>query len=315
MSKPQEATLGAIATVSSRIRATLGNMTKSQRVIGDLLLREPDLAVRLSIYDLASKAGTSASTVTRFCQLLGYDGYQALRIASAGDLGWVDAQRAWSADEIQSLSPSDSPDKLLEHLLAVQVSALRAAAKLLDLGKVADLARRIAAASRVDVYGIGASGYIADTITGHLYHGGINVASWTEVHQGVAAAAWLNSDSVAMGVSLSGSTYETICMLSEAAARGAFTVAVTSDITSPLAGIADLSLITFRPVEHWNMEGVTAQMTQLFVLDLLCLMVVNLNGKDAADRLARARVAVARYKSSLPVWPNSREPSHREAPK
>ena len=59
---------------SSRIRAALPQMPGAMAKIGTLLLADPSLPLRLSITELAERAGTSPPTVTRFCRAIGYAG-------------------------------------------------------------------------------------------------------------------------------------------------------------------------------------------------------------------------------------------------
>ena len=55
--------------------------------VADFLLRDPRAPLTLSIGELAERAGTSAATVTRFCRMIGYSGYVALRVGIATDVG------------------------------------------------------------------------------------------------------------------------------------------------------------------------------------------------------------------------------------
>jgi len=80
--------LDRIATYRSQMPATISK-------IADLLTEEPRAPLDLSITDLAKRAGTSAASVTRFCRMIGYRGYSALRMGIAEELGRGDAQATW----------------------------------------------------------------------------------------------------------------------------------------------------------------------------------------------------------------------------
>ena len=55
-----------------------------------------------------------------------------------------------------------------------------------------------------------------------LYRIGVNVHTWAEVHNGLTSAAILDENCVAIGISNTGRTDETIQMLSAAKAAGAY---------------------------------------------------------------------------------------------
>ena len=66
--------------------------------IAQLLLDSPTAPLHLSITELARQAGTSPATVTRFCRLIGYSGYVPFRVGVASDIGRGDALESWRAD-------------------------------------------------------------------------------------------------------------------------------------------------------------------------------------------------------------------------
>ena len=85
---------------------------------------------------------------------------------------------------------------------------------------------------------------LAEELQGRLYRIGVPAYAWSEVHSGLTSAAIQDSDTVALGISTTGRTEETIEMLAEAGRAGAFTVAITNNPTSPLAELADRSIVT-----------------------------------------------------------------------
>src|SRR5262245_632831 len=93
---------------SSRIRAALPQMPEGMAKIGALLLDDPTLPLRLSITELAARAGTSAATVTRFCRAIGYTGYLALRVGAATEQGRSSAHEIWDTDIGRAFHPGDT---------------------------------------------------------------------------------------------------------------------------------------------------------------------------------------------------------------
>src|SRR6266568_4590069 len=83
---------------SSRIRGALTLMPEGMAKVGTLLLEDPSLPLRLSITELAKRAGTSPATVTRFCRAIGYTGYLALRVGAAAEQGRSSAHETWDSD-------------------------------------------------------------------------------------------------------------------------------------------------------------------------------------------------------------------------
>lgn len=284
--------LDRIATYRSQMPATLSK-------IAAVLIEDPRAPLTLSITELAQRAGTSAASITRFCRLIGYRGYAPLRVALAEELGRGDAQAAWVTDIGHSLSPHDLPEEMRRTLLNTHVQSLQTTAELIDMTIALRVAKAIAKSRHLDVYGAGGSALTALEIEARLYRIGVNVHTWSGVHDGLASAAILTKGCVAIGISNTGRTEETIQMLSRAKASGAYTVAMTGNPNSPLARVADDVLIAASPDGYLQPADLTARHCQLFVVDLLYLLVAQSDFDRTTRLLAASGAAVASHRRPL----------------
>jgi DNA-binding MurR/RpiR family transcriptional regulator len=150
--------------------------------------------------------------------------------------------------------------------------------------------------SHVDIYGVVGSAMLAEELQGRLYRIGIPAHAWSEIHSGLTSAAIQDSDTVAIGISTTGRTEETIDMLSEAGRAGAFTVAITNDLTSPLAELADRSLVTSIYEHFLQPDDLSAKHGQLLVLDLLYLLVAQEDFDRSSAKLAASADAVSSHR-------------------
>ena len=55
-------------TLLVRLRGLMPTLAESERAVGRLVLDQPAETARIGISELARRAGTSATTVTRFCR-------------------------------------------------------------------------------------------------------------------------------------------------------------------------------------------------------------------------------------------------------
>ena len=197
--------------------------------------RTPSLPLRLSITELAERAGTSPATVTRFCRAIGYTGYPALRVGAAAEQGRSSAHETWDSDIGRAFHPGDTATEMMRTLVNAHTVALTSTSERLDPALVGRVADAVAQSTHVDIYGIGGSAGMAVELQARLYRIGINAHAWSEVHVGLTSAALLGDSSVAIAFSNTGRTEETIEMLALAKSSGAYAVAVTSDPASPMA--------------------------------------------------------------------------------
>lgn len=293
---PRTLDIGNGRTIARRIADRRRAMPTAMSKIADVITEHPAAPIELTITELADRAGTSPATVTRFCRALGFDGYTQFRVGVASEIGRGDAHESWHADMGAEFGSEDEPSKVLQTLVGLHTENLRNTADRLDLDNVLRVADAITASTHVDIYGVGGSGFIAREFQGRLYRIGINAHAWSDVHDGLTSAVIQNSRSVAIGVSSTGRTEETVQMLSQARAAGAFTVAITYDVDSWLAGIADVSLATTEPAAYMRPDDLSVKHSQLLVLDLLYVLVAQQTFGVASTHLAASAMAVSAHR-------------------
>lgn len=287
---------GTAVGVVNRIQAKLPEMPAAMAKIGTFLLQQPQAPLQLSIMELAEQTGTSPATVTRFCRLLGYAGYVPFRVSIASDMGRSDARESWKADIGRAFGPDDSPRDVLSTLVNAHTRSLEETAAVMDLALMNKIARRIALCTHVDIYGIGGSAVMAKELQSRLYRIGVNSHHWSEVHAGLTSAAIQDGNCVAIGISNTGRTEETIQMLRQAGASGALTVALSNNPSSPLAEAADLQITTSVHEQFLQPDDLSAKHVQLLVLDLIYLLVAQVNFSQTTSKLASSAMAVAPHR-------------------
>ena len=177
------------------------------------------------------------------------------------------------------------------------VSASAYTAALLDLREVGNAAKAIAGASRVDIYGASGSALVGAEMQFCLHRIGVAAWAWTDVHNGLASSALLRSGDVALGISHSGQTRETIEMIAEAGSHGATTIALTSFPRSPLADVADIVLLTATQATTFRPDALSARHPQLVVLDLLYVAVAQRTHERSHAAFQRTAQAVHGHKA------------------
>jgi len=285
-------------SVLTRIRAALPELPAALQRVGEQVLSAPAVVARATILETAERSGTSAATVTRFCRALDLPGYADLRLAMAEETGRSSAVAGWEIDIGREIMPTDSLQELLGLITTADIRAIQETAAQIDLAEIERAADAVASAGRVEVYGIGGSALVADSMQLCLHRIGIPTWSWSDVHNGLTSAALLGTDDVAIAVSHSGATYETVEMLSAAGSRGATTVALTSFPNSALAEVADIVLTTAIHETTFRPDALAARHPQLMVLDLLYVAVAQRRYDATGVALTLTAQAVSSHRAS-----------------
>lgn len=281
----------------TRIRSVLPELPSALQRVGEQVLSAPAVVARATILETAERSGTSAATVTRFCHALGLPGYSDLRLAMAEETGRSSAVAGWEIDIGREIMPTDSLERVLNMITTADIRAIQETAAGLDLAEVDKAADAISRAGRVEVYGIGGSALVAGEMQLCLHRIGIPTWSWSDVHSGLTSASLLTPDDVAIAVSHSGATYETVEMLSTAGSKGTTTVALTSFPNSPLAEVADIVLTTAIHETTFRPDALAARHPQLIVLDLIYVAVAQRRYDTTGEALRATAEAVSGHRS------------------
>lgn len=279
------------SNVVARLSAMLPGLTPAEARIGRVLLSDTKGASALTVNELADRASTSTASVVRTARRLGFDGYPQLRLALAAQGG---ANHDNAVPVGADIADGDGIGVVLTKLAAFEAEQLRDTAALVDLVALAKVIDLIRGARRIDVYGIGASGLVAEDLTAKLNRVGLFARACTEHDTAMVSASLLGPDDVAIGVSHAGENPGTVAPLQSARSTGAGTVAITAAARSRLAGQAQHVLVTAGREFGFRSAAMASRTGQLLIVDAIFVGVAqSLPGARAA--LERTYAAVSSH--------------------
>jgi DNA-binding MurR/RpiR family transcriptional regulator len=275
-----------------RLRGLVPSLVPSQRRVADVILADPSAAASMTITELATAAATSETTVLRLCREFGIRSYRDLRVALAADSGRAQG-RADSRQFGSDITRSDSLDDIIAKITYADTQAIADTARLLDRDEVAAVVDALVSAPRIDVFGVGASAFVAMDLQQKLLRIGLISFSWADQHAALTAAALLRPGDVAIGVSHTGATRDVVETLGLAGRNGATTAAITSVPRSPLAEIVDHRLITASRETTFRSGAMASRIAALSVVDVLLVAVAQRRYRKVVAALDATRRAVA----------------------
>src|SRR3954468_1479674 len=250
-----------------RIRSLLPGLARAEQRVAKVVLDNPQVVAHRSITEVAEAAGTSETTVTRFCKAIGVGGYPELRIALAAETARseVRAERDLGGE----ISPDDDLATVVGKVTFADARAVEETAAQLDTEVLQQVVEALASAGRVDVYGVGASAFVAADLQQKLHRIGRVCFAWSDTHIMLTSAAVLGRGDVAVGISHTGATADTVEALREARRAGATTVALTNFPTAPISEVSDLVLTTAARETTFRSGATASRIAQLTVVDCL----------------------------------------------
>lgn len=273
------------------IQAKLDSMTDAERQIGQFIIDDPDRMVQLSSAELAAATGRSQSSVVKFSQKIGYDGYQQLKLAvtKAKAQEW----RVPSGMIHGTIDAGDNFVTIQQKLVASKVSAMQQTMQVNAEDEVTQAVAALAKARRIHLAGIGASSLVARDFSYKLLKLGLMVLMDRDPHVQMANAASLGESDVLFAISQSGGNNETIRLAELARTCGTKVITLTGLHGNKLAQLADISLHTVADEERVRSSAITSRDAQLAICDLVFLLLIaKLPGANDAIHASEAAVSI-----------------------
>lgn len=248
-------------SVLRRITSIYPQLSLVEARIANHVVEYPFEVIRSSIDELAGTCKVSTASITRFCKKVGCMGFKELKIVLAQEVG--------------SLAPQMMESKHGENLgyitqvLQQSIDGMKRTVSTLDKDMLAAAIRAVADARTVDIYGAGESYVVAESLQMKLRRLGVLANLHSNPHLQIMSTASLHSGDVAIGISLSGCTEETVDAIAFAAERGATTIAITNFSEFPLAEKADILLQTNTIETIFPHSSIAARQAQHIVVDLI----------------------------------------------
>lgn len=277
-----------------KIRSLLPGLARAEQRVAKVVLENPGTVAHRSITEVAEQAGTSETTVTRFCKAIGVGGYPELRIALAADTARSQARA--NHDMGGDIGPGDDLKQVVGKVAFADARAVEETAEQLDVESLDKVVQAVAGARRVDVYGFGASAFVAFDLQQKLHRIGLTCFAWNDTHIALTSAAVLTEADVAVGISHTGSTAETVEALRVARETGATTVALTNFPRSPITEIADHVLTTAARETTFRSGAMASRIAQLTVIDCLFIGVAQHHVDTAKTALEATYEAVSGHR-------------------
>jgi RpiR family carbohydrate utilization transcriptional regulator len=253
-----------------RIKASLPSLAPAEQRVGKLVLLDPRAFANLPVTELADRAHVSKPTVVRFCRSVGYDGLSDFKLKLAGSVseGVPFIHRSVDADD----KTSDVTVKVIDNTVAAFLKYRNDASSFALDQAVQALAETHSTGKRIEFYGVGNSGIVAQDAQHKFFRLGMNTIAYSDGHMQVMSASMLSKGDCVVVISNSGRTRDLMDACDIARKRGATTIVITAS-GSPLATAGQIHLTADHPESYDRYSPMVSRLLHLLIIDILATTV------------------------------------------
>lgn len=222
------------------IQGKFARLSKGQKLIAEYILKHYDKAAFMTAAKLGVSVGVSESTVVRFANQLGYEGYPELQKA----LQELIKNKLTTAQRVELARDYIEPNNALKGVLKADIENIRATMEKINYNDFEGTVNSILKARKIYIVGLRSSAALADFLGFYL---GLILDNVKVVSYGISdifeQIINIKEGDCVIGIGFPRYAVRTVETLNFAKSRGADVIAITDSLVSPLASKADYSLI------------------------------------------------------------------------
>ena len=227
--------------ILTHIQENMGSFSKGQKLIANFILESYDKAAFMTACKLGKTVNVSESTVVRFAAELGYDGYPSMQKA----LQEMIRNKLTAIQRIEVSNDRIGDQDIMSMVMQSDIEKIRITLEETDRESFNQAVDMIIAAKRIYILGVRSASALANFMGFYFNYIFDNVlrVDTTSISEVFEQVMRIGPGDVFIGLSFPRYSKRTVQALQYAKSQGANVIAITDSAVSPLANIADISLL------------------------------------------------------------------------
>lgn len=251
-----------------KIKKKYFDLRPSEAKVADYVLRNTKEASKISIGKLSEITGVSQPSIVRFVKSIGYTGYREFKddmivdIVSNEDnnVSLLHGFNLKKEDKIE-----DVPNKTIKTTIKILENTLKS----ICLDSFDKAIEMIVNAKRIDIYGVENSSSVINDLKNKLLYLGLDVRYNEDIYMQNLNANNLTDEDLAIAISYSGSSKDTVDILKRAKVSGAKTLAITNFDQSIISKYADTVIHSSNSKCHIYGNAIFSRTSQTAIVDMI----------------------------------------------
>lgn len=280
--------------VKQKIRNIYAALRPSERKVADYILSYKGKAGDLLIEELAKEAKVSQPTVVRFVKAAGYSSFRDFKYEMIQDETRKMAEGREEEIGLYGfrLSSSDKLEEIPGKIITTSIQMLEETLKSIRKKEFERAVDAILEAENIVLYGVENSICTVNDLLTKLTYLGLNCRTYTDYYLQNVSARNLTRKDLAIGISYSGYSKNTVEMMQVAKKAGARTLVLTNFENALIAKYADILLCASHRQFFYG-DTIFSRISQLALVDMLYAGVLNRNYPVLSKKLKKTSEIVS----------------------
>ncbi|MCR8643691.1 MurR/RpiR family transcriptional regulator [Paenibacillus sp. N1-5-1-14] len=279
-----------MSSILTAIQEKHEGLNRQEQNLARYILDHSQQVVTMGITDLAEQSQTSTATISRFCKTFHFQGFTDFKMKLSTELVQMPSNATY-----QDIVAGNPMDRIVQAVEANHLRSIADTTRLIDFKQLKLAVDALHKAKQVDLYGVGTSSVVTQDFYQKLVRIGKRSTAFPDPHMQITSASALSTGDVAIAISYSGETPETIHSLQSAQERGATTISLTKYGSNTLSNISDIRLFSSTLEEGMRRGDMASRIGQLHVIDIIFTCLVSEHFHELVPTLERSYQMVKQY--------------------
>lgn len=258
------------------------DVSPSERQVINFILNDPEAVANMGIVEMANKTYTSTSTIMRVCKKLDVDSFIDFRIQLAADLNeYID--NTYVVKYQAPIEPQDTIANIINKVTSNNVRAVIDVKRFNSIDKIEKVVTMMTAAKQIDFFGSGVSNLICHDAMLKALRLGIPSTSYYYYSEMAMLAKSNIADHLAIIVSYTGQTEDTIRVAKYLQKGNVPTVSITGHNNNDLLELCTVNLYVDSMESIYRIGGMRSRLSALHLLDILFSCYISKNYDKVKD--------------------------------
>ena len=278
--------------ITKQIEAGYGDLRRSEKQAADYILSHMEEAADLPLDRLAYSAKVSQPTVLRMLKALGFNGYKDFRYQLVAELAReTDREKPDQIMYGYTLSRQDTLEEIPIKMAATTQRMMEETLKNFSGKNYQKAVQKLKKARLIDIYSVENSEVTAMDLLTKLLYLGLPCRHFSDYYFQRISAGSLTSEDVAVGISYSGESKDTVDVMRTARKAGACTIVITNFRDSTIAKYADILICTSQE-QFFYWAAIFSITTQLLIVDMIYMGIIASDYERYVEQLNRCEKVV-----------------------
>ena len=278
--------------ITKQIEAGYGDLRRSEKQAADYILSHMEEAADLLLDRLAYSAKVSQPTVLRMLKALGFNGYKDFRYQLVAELAReTDREKPDQIMYGYTLSRQDTLEEIPIKMAATTQRMMEETLKNFSGKNYQKAVQKLKKARLIDIYSVENSEVTAMDLLTKLLYLGLPCRHFSDYYFQRISAGSLTSEDVAVGISYSGESKDTVDVMRTARKAGACTIVITNFRDSTIAKYADILICTSQEQFFYG-DAIFSRTTQLLIVDMIYMGIIASDYERYVEQLNRCEKVV-----------------------